>query len=785
MPDFPRKMRSETDDQGRLPHSESDAQDLAKHSRITYSRDILFSLANVDASIKLPSGIESSILSELYSVCPRSSQPSRDSEYRGLLGDGHELGVYGRFPGDSVSMLQNSPHLLHKSKEPYRPRQLYKAVNRSKTNPWNSYNDETFGSSECLSQKEEEEGNITREAQEKAVQEKQTQNSNEHDETSKFGLPLEDSANSTRNKCETSEEHVVSPASAVNSSNSASQQTPVSVQELSPGLLAISVDEDTEAKFLIDLIIPEHSDLTTIHPEDPEICSKFVHRFHVTEKTPSCGISCCERSEFIAHEVLEDLTQEPSYGTGSREGLQSTDASSFIQQGPVERSGKNGISEPGNLPLPIADNFVFPSTTEEYGLISMDGEDSLSSSSGEQSKSRETQLVSDDFVEKFRLGVQFDPGSESIAHGVSKDLTREPSYGTVSGKGFQSTDATSLIQQSSLERSARNDVSEPCKFPLPIDEYALIWLDCENMLFSSSGEQSKSRENQLVSNDLLENMRSGVPFDPGLIHNPVSCIDDTESFPIELLLPNEDSLITADDFKFTPEKDNNTIEGSPVKADGVNSSSPFAISTNLTGLNIFKDGKSTQLSSEDSTSFCNSYNVVTGLGTYCHSQELQACRSPATFPRVRTIQSRQTKQTSFCPLDSQPAQARKASVPSHHPFSTNILPSTVHHSLAKQHQQLQQMHGPGRIPQHQLRGCPRGAMTHFPCDQSRYLQEFGPTQDFPLNYQSPSHGTFEMPDLGFRVHGSTDDLTFNTPLDETQRKAGTGFYLGRPYSDNL
>ncbi|XP_048427130.1 uncharacterized protein LOC103964391 isoform X2 [Pyrus x bretschneideri] len=339
-------MSSETDDQGRLPHSESDAQDLAKHSRITYSRDILFSLANVDASIKLPSGIESSILSELYSVCPRSSQPSRDSEYRGLLGDGHELGLYGRFPGDSVSMLQNSPHLLHKSKEPYRPRQLYQAVNRSKTNPWNSYNDETFGSSECLSQKEEEEGNITREAQEKAVQEKQTQNSNEHDETSKFGLPLEDSANSTRNKCETSEEHVVSPASAVNSSSSASQQTPVSGQELSPGLLAISVDEDTETKFLIDSIIPGHSDLTTIHPEDPEICSKFVHRFHVTERTPSCGISCFERSEFIAHEVSEDLTQEPSYGTGSGEGLQSTDASSFIQQGSVERSGKNGILEP-------------------------------------------------------------------------------------------------------------------------------------------------------------------------------------------------------------------------------------------------------------------------------------------------------------------------------------------------------------------------------------------------------------------------------------------------------
>lgn len=50
----------------------------------------------------------------------------QNSEYRGLLGNGHELGVYGRFPGDSASMLQNSPHLLHKSKEPYRPRQLYK-----------------------------------------------------------------------------------------------------------------------------------------------------------------------------------------------------------------------------------------------------------------------------------------------------------------------------------------------------------------------------------------------------------------------------------------------------------------------------------------------------------------------------------------------------------------------------------------------------------------------------------------------------------------------------------
>ncbi|XP_020413762.1 uncharacterized protein LOC109947612 isoform X2 [Prunus persica] len=358
MSDFPGKMSSESEEQSLLARSESNTQEVAKHSRIAYTRDFMFSLEHLDAGKRLPGGIKPSILSELESHV--SSQSCRASDCErwhgtlprcllqnslsvGLLGNDAVLGAYGLISGASAPKFQdNSPPLLHRSKEPFRPRFLSKAENHSGKSPWDLCKDETFGSSECLSEKEEEEKarrdlfEVITEGHETAIQEKQKKNPNEHEENSKFVMFLEDSAYSQRNKCE---EHVISPVSV----------------------------ENIKTKSLTNSLIPEWSDPTANYTKSPEICcSKFAHHFPATETKPTCGFSsCCEGSESMAHGVSKDLTREPSYCTGSRKRLQSTDASSFIQQ-------------------PIVYNYVFPSTTNEYGLIGFDCEASMSSSSVDQ-----------------------------------------------------------------------------------------------------------------------------------------------------------------------------------------------------------------------------------------------------------------------------------------------------------------------------------------------------------------------------------------------------------------
>ncbi|KAI5347108.1 hypothetical protein L3X38_014987 [Prunus dulcis] len=593
MSDFPGKTSSESEEQSLLAHSESNTQEVAKHSRIAYTRDFMFSLEHLDAGKRLPGGIKRSILSELEShVSSQSSRASDCERWHGtlprcLLQNSLSVGLLGN---DATKVL---PYSIGAKNHLGLDSSLRQRIIQGRV-PWDLCKDETFGSSECLSEKEEEEEKARRdlfevitEGHETAIQENQKKNPNEHEENSKFVMLLEDSAYSQRNKCE---EHVISPVSV----------------------------ENIKTKSLTNSLIPEWSDPTANYTKSPEICcSKFAHHFPATETKPTCGISSCsEGSESMAHGVSKDLTREPSYCTGSRKRLQSTDASSFIQQ-------------------PIVDNYVFPSTTNEYGLI-----------------------------------------------------------------GF----------------------------------------DCEASMSSSSVDQSKSKENQLVSDDFIATFRSGVEIDPGLKLNPDSCFDGKDSLPIELLLPDEDSLITVDDFRCTPDKEDNTmlmVEGIPVKADRVSSISPVDTCRKLAGLNIFKNERSTQLSSEGS--------------------EQNACKSPAQFHQAQPKQGK----TSFHPLDSLPIQAHMRSQmkprtsnynchkPSRHPSATNLVPaSTFHHSHAKPHQQLQQpLLIPGILP-HQIFGSPRRAMAPLPSNQSRYMQELSPIQDFPLNYQSSNHGCFGMPNPG-------------------------------------
>lgn len=114
MSDFPGKMSAESEEQSLLAHSESNTQEVAKHSRIAYTRDFMFSLEHLDAGKRLPGGIKPSILSELESHV--SSQSSRASDCErwhgtlprcllqnslsvGLLGNDAVLGAYGLILG--------------------------------------------------------------------------------------------------------------------------------------------------------------------------------------------------------------------------------------------------------------------------------------------------------------------------------------------------------------------------------------------------------------------------------------------------------------------------------------------------------------------------------------------------------------------------------------------------------------------------------------------------------------------------------------------------------------
>ncbi|KAJ4952073.1 hypothetical protein NE237_028905 [Protea cynaroides] len=218
-----------------------------KQSRISYTRDFLLSLSELDVCKRLPTGFDSSILSELeeashsipewqripgslssqsfrrgeygsspptrgdcgnysrgisgrwdsrssnsnekdsdtHSDCSDSgrrygNQSRHNSEHDGLLGSGAFVRPPGYSAGVSVPKVRgNGQHQLSRSNEPYHPPRPYKAVPHSRRDHTDSYNDETFGSTECSSQDRAEEERKRRDSfelmrmeQQKAFQER-------------------------------------------------------------------------------------------------------------------------------------------------------------------------------------------------------------------------------------------------------------------------------------------------------------------------------------------------------------------------------------------------------------------------------------------------------------------------------------------------------------------------------------------------------------------------------------------------------------------------------------
>ncbi|KAK8718315.1 hypothetical protein V6N13_045552 [Hibiscus sabdariffa] len=198
------------------------SKESQKKSRISYTREFLLSLSELDACKKLPSGFDQSILSEFedtsqdrqripgtlsgyrrneYGTSPPTggdsgnysrgnhgrwdsrpggridrdsdSQSDRDSdpgrrfgnqsrwqgpERDGLLGSGSFARPSGYRAGASAPKSRaNDQYHLNRTTEPYHPPRPYKAAPHSRRETNDSFNDETFGSTECTNEDRAEE----------------------------------------------------------------------------------------------------------------------------------------------------------------------------------------------------------------------------------------------------------------------------------------------------------------------------------------------------------------------------------------------------------------------------------------------------------------------------------------------------------------------------------------------------------------------------------------------------------------------------------------------------
>ncbi|KAK8478991.1 hypothetical protein V6N11_059525 [Hibiscus sabdariffa] len=319
---FHAEMSLENDGQHSLGRPADTSKESQEKSRISYTRDFLLSLSELDVCKKLPPGFDKSILSEFedasqdrqripgtfsgyrrneYSSSPptrgesgnysrgihgrwdsRSSGKSdRDSdtqsdwdsdhgrrhgnqsrqswqglEHDGLLGSGSFPRPSGFTAGASAPKFRaNDQYHLNKSNEPYHPPRPYKAAPHSRRETNDSFNDETFGSTECTNEDRTEEERKRRASfeswrkeQQKAFQEKKINPERRKDDFDIFEL-LVDSKDDKgpANRIKESDEPI--PASNIVSEKpSLPIQNPASRPLVPPGFASSSLEKNFGTK---------------------------------------------------------------------------------------------------------------------------------------------------------------------------------------------------------------------------------------------------------------------------------------------------------------------------------------------------------------------------------------------------------------------------------------------------------------------------------------------------------------------------------------------------------
>ncbi|XP_059651341.1 uncharacterized protein LOC132298967 [Cornus florida] len=328
-------MSFENEDQSSPDKPSETICESQKHSKISYTRNFLLSLSELEICKSLPSGFDQSILSEFedsfrgiqdrqripgslplqgfrrneYGSSPptrgdsisfsrgvygrwdsRSSvqndrdgdshsdrdsdsgrrygnQPRRSwqsSEHDGLLGSGSFPRPSGyAAPGVSTSKVRaGDNYQLNRSNEPYHPPRPYKAGPHSRRDT-DSFNDETFGSTDCTSQDREEEERrrrasfeLMRKEQQKALQEKQKlkPDNQKNDPVSEFSALLEDTKDEKgllNKNVESDEPEMLQVLNNDSGKSSFPSRTPASRPLVPPGFTSTILDGNSGMKSLI------------------------------------------------------------------------------------------------------------------------------------------------------------------------------------------------------------------------------------------------------------------------------------------------------------------------------------------------------------------------------------------------------------------------------------------------------------------------------------------------------------------------------------------------------
>ncbi|KAK1576308.1 hypothetical protein Q3G72_012820 [Acer saccharum] len=339
----------------------------------------------------------------------------------GVLGPGAFPGISSCVSGTSSPVAQGSGyHLLNKSSTAYRPPHLSKAIHQSRRKIEESYNNETFGSSEHLSQERENEERrrrdsfeLMRKEQRKAFQMKEQKVSDEHKEN------LQPDIDATLETLKNDEGLVKA------------------YNELEKALAVDSVGHyvTAQSEILLPLALKRSHEKNLV--TKPSICTSISEPFEqsiVSElsehySTQRQSIERRGRVPYFANEhgASRDLTLI-QMGPETDPTASSKLKISFSDKFSVSEAGDNGFGknlqttefsgiqrEPHEFPfLACDDNYIIPSTVDESGSIKMYRKGIMSSGHAKktvESKTVENLSMSDDIRAKIGLESKLSPVS--------------------------------------------------------------------------------------------------------------------------------------------------------------------------------------------------------------------------------------------------------------------------------------------------------------------------------------------------------------------------------------
>ncbi|KAF5464348.1 hypothetical protein F2P56_014430 [Juglans regia] len=582
-----------------LDHPVETNHETQKKLKISYSREFLLSLSELEVCKKLPGGFDQSILSDFedsfqdrqrisgglsshsykrneYGSSPPTrgdfssysrgvhgrwegrtsvrsdkdsdSQPDLESgrqygnqsrrswqvpEHDGLLGSGSFPRPSGLAAGVSASKFRASDHYhLNKSTEPYHPPRPYKAVPHSRTH--DSFNDETFGSSEYTSEDRAEEERkrrasfeLMRKEQQKAFQDKQNLNPDKRKDEFDITTLLEDSKDEKNllNRSKESDDPVILKASLNDPEKSLlPPQTPASRPLVPPGFKSTVLERNSGPKSMIHPQTAEHAVSTGEETGDRMVeetrssqatqSSKFARWFLEEEKKPMHDLSSTpndllslivggdkggsqvsdvkntehilpnipfERSEpaeehktsYVTADIVEN--SEQFYKNNKPQALPAVLTCEDLEQSMLSEISENcsTLQPPvhvSSIPDPKTE---LPKVIDDHAshhLLSLLLKDGVPSSNLDIQWSEKLQTNEET---SFVSAAQTKEVNAEHSSNSGQTLTLETLFGTAFMKELQSVGAPVSVQRGSL-RPARVDKSDPHQFPFSVMDDALV-----------------------------------------------------------------------------------------------------------------------------------------------------------------------------------------------------------------------------------------------------------------------------------------------------------------------